>query len=98
MALSAKIPSKNTEPVKPPLVVEQEVEYNNDTVSERVDIVNLTEAIVKFTGTASGEQYIFNGAGAVVSVNILDKDELINKKRGKSCCGGQSGTSVFQLA
>lgn len=66
---------------------------NSDTVS----IVCLLDATVKITGTGTGKQYVFNGAGSVVDVDISDKDEILNKKRGRACCGGESGTSLFAL-
>ena len=55
------------------------------------------DATVKITGTVTGLQYVFRGAGAIVEVDLRDKDELLNKKRGRSCCGGQSGKSIFVL-
>lgn len=76
------------------------VSYNKkaqfDTVSE-VSIQLTIDATVKVTGTVTGQQYVFHGAGAIVQVDSLDKDELLNKKRGRSCCGGQSGKSIFAL-
>lgn len=64
-----------------------------DTVSIQLQI----DATVKITGTVTGLQYVFHGAGAIVEVDLRDKDELLNKKRGRSCCGGQSGKSIFVL-
>ncbi len=71
-----------------------ELTYNSDTVS----IVSLLDARLIVTGTVTGTRYEFAKAGTVVAVNILDKDELLNKKKGRACCGGTSGTAVFQLA
>ena len=83
------------------LVVEEipPVSYNKeefDTVST-VSLQLQIDAIVKVTWTVTGQQYVFHGAGAIVEVDSRDKDELLNKKRGRSCCGGQSGKSVFVL-
>lgn len=74
------------------------VSYNRDidTVS-MVSIQLMIDATVKITGTVTGLQYVFHGAGAIVDVDFKDKDELLNKKRGNSCCGGQSGKSIFAL-
>lgn len=68
--------------------------YNRNTVS----IISLTDATVKITGTVTKKQYVFSGAGSKQDVDIQDKDEILNKKRGRACCGGQSGTSLFELA
>ena len=73
-----------------PVVV---VKYNVDTVS----IVCTIDALVKVTGTVTGNQYIFPRPGQPVDVDIRDKDEILNKKRGRSCCGGISGKSLFVL-
>ena len=80
--------------VKPAVESTGEISYNKDT---QVSIVLMIDATVKVTGTVTGTQYVFVGAGAIQSVNIQDKDELLNKKRGNSCCGGQSGKSIFAL-
>lgn len=64
-----------------------------DTVSIRSTI----DAKVKVTGTVTGTLYIFDGAGAIQPVDIRDKDEILNKKRGRSCCGGLSGKALFEL-
>ena len=64
-----------------------------DTVSIRSTI----DAKVKVTGTATGNLYVFDRAGAIVSVDIRDKDEILNKKRGRACCGGISGKALFEL-
>ena len=75
---------------------EEPVSYNKETFST-VSIRNLLDATVKLTGTVTGQQYVFHGAGAIVEVDSRDKDEILNKKRGRACCGGQSGKSVFEL-
>lgn len=79
---------------KPVLETKPQVSYNKvDTVS----IQCLIDATVKVTGTVTGQQYVFHGAGAIQDVDVRDKDELLNKKRGRSCCGGQSGKSIFAI-
>lgn len=82
--------------VKPAVESTGEISYNKGT-SDTVSIVLMIDATVKVTGTVTGTQYVFVGAGSIQSVNIQDKDELLNKKRGNSCCGGQSGKSIFAL-
>ena len=77
------------------LVEKQEFpKYNQvDTVSIRLMI----DAKVKVTGTVTGNEYVFDKAGSTRNVDIRDKDEILNKKRGRSCCGGTSGKAIFEL-
>lgn len=62
-----------------------------------VKIQSLVDATVKLTGTVSGHQYIFHGAGSTQDVDERDKYEILDKKRGRACCGGDSGKALFQL-
>lgn len=94
MAVTNKIRVKGTNlTLKPALDIEIAEEYNVDTVS----IVCMIDANVLVTGAVTKNEYIFHGAGAVQSVDIRDVDELLNKKRSRACCGGASGTSIFEL-
>ena len=71
-----------------------------DVEEEKVDTVSIRSTIdakTKITVTVTGNLYIFNGAGAVINVDVRDKDELLNKKRGRACCGGISGKALFEL-
>ena len=52
---------------------------------------------VHVTGTVTGNLYIFYGAGGEASVDSRDKDAILNKKRGRACCGGNSFTALFEL-
>ena len=79
--------------LKPDLEKELEEKYTEETVS----ITNLIDGIVEVTGTVTGKKYRFNGAGDSQQVDIQDKDELLNKKSGRACCGGESHTSLFVL-
>ena len=63
---------------------------------ETVKIQCMIDAKVKLIGTATGNTYIFSGAGSVVEVALADKDEILNKKRGRSCCG-KGNNSLFTL-
>ena len=74
-----------------------EKEIKDNYTSETVSITNLIDSIVEVTGTVTGKKYRFNGAGDSQQVDIQDKDELLNKKRGRACCGGDSYASVFVL-
>ena len=72
----------------------EEVPYNSDTVSIR----SLIDGKVRLTGTVTGTVYIWDRAGSITEIDIRDKDEILNKKRGRSCCGGNSGKNLFELA
>lgn len=80
---------------KPNLVIAEEVEtqYNLETVEIRSRI----DGKVRLTGTVTGLVYIWDKAGSTTKVDVRDKDEILNKKRGRSCCGGNSGKSLFEL-
>lgn len=79
--------------LKPDLEKVLEEKYTEETVS----ITNLIDAVVEVTGTVTGKKYRFNGAGDSQPVDIQDKDELLNKKSGRACCGGESHTSLYVL-
>lgn len=79
--------------LKPALEKELKERYTIETVS----ITNLIDGIVEVTGTVTGKKYRFNGAGDSQQVYLQDKDELLNKKRGRACCGGDSYASVFVI-
>jgi hypothetical protein len=83
-------------PTKFPVAEQAEVPYTNivDTVST-VSITSLMDARVLITGTVTGKQYVFSKAGTVVEVDKLDADEILNKKRGRVCCG--KAGNLFQL-
>ena len=71
-----------------------------ETYNSKIDTVfirSLVDAVVKVTGTVTGNVYVFPKAGSKVEVDIRDKDEILNKKRGRACCGGNSGKSLFEL-
>lgn len=93
MEKPTKVRVENKRGVNPDIVFDQTTQYN-DTVSIR----SLLDAVVKVTGRATGNQYIWHHAGDVIDVDIRDKDEILNKRRGRACCGGQSGKALFELA
>lgn len=97
MAQPTKVFNKTYPPVKEEVEVDGAISYNKEAQSDTVSIQLTIDATVKVTGTVTGQQYVFRGAGAIVEVDSQDKDELLNKKRGRSCCGGQSGKSIFVL-
>lgn len=72
-----------------------EVSYN---LSDTVEIRSLMDATVKVTGKVTGTQYVWSRAGDIQTVDNRDKDEILNKKRGRACCGGQSGKALFEIA
>lgn len=94
MAISNKVQNKSAETPVTLAVEKEEPKSYNDTVSIRC----LLDAKVNVTGAVTGQLYVFHGAGSTASVNVLDKDEILNKRKGRSCCGGQSNGILFQLA
>lgn len=92
-ASQAKLKSNSNSVKKLNIEPEVVVKYNTDTVS----IISMIDAEVKVTGTVTGNLYVFPRPGQPVDVDIRDKDEILNKKRGRSCCGGISGKHLFAL-
>jgi hypothetical protein len=100
MAEPNKVQDKTyTPPVKEAVEEVKKVDYTkkSDTVSAFVRIVSLIDARVLITGTVTRTQYEFARAGTVVAVDSRDANEILNKKKGRACCGGESGKSLFQL-
>jgi len=93
MAFTNKIPNKTYSPLEV-LGVDKELEKE---YTSTVNICSLIDAKVIITGTVTKTRYEFAKAGTVVAVDIRDKDEILNKKKGRACCGGQSGKALFQL-
>ena len=95
-----KVPDKTYGGYKPvvevEVAIEPEVKYNTKK-SDTVSIMSLIDARVLITGTVTKTQYEFAKAGTVVAVDSQDADEILNKKKGRACCGGQSGKAIFQL-
>ncbi len=89
----AKLKSNSNSVKKLNIEPEVVVKYNTDTVS----IISMIDAEVKVTGTVTRNLYVFPRPGQPVDVDIRDKDEILNKKRGRSCCGGISGKNLFVL-
>ena len=94
MAYTAKLPNKTDRVIYP-----LEEEKSNDTVSNpvTVKIISLLDAKVKVTGIVTGNLYVWDRAGTAQNVDILDKDDILNKRRGRACCGGNSNTLLFIL-
>lgn len=96
MAGTDKVRVESKQPSIKKLDIDEEKNFFYNEV-ETVSIRSLVDAQVKLTGAVSGKLYIWPHAGAVVVVDFQDKDEILNKKRGRSCCGGQSGKYLFEL-
>jgi hypothetical protein len=60
-------------------------------------IRSMVDAHVKVTGAVTGKLYEFTKAGSIVYVDKQDANDILNKKRGKSCCGTGTGNSLFEL-
>ena len=94
MEKSSKVRVESKQPVNLNIDEEKNFFYNEpDTVTIR----SLVDAQVKLTGAVSGNVYIWPHAGVEIVVDARDKDEILNKKRGRACCGGQSGKALFEL-
>ena len=93
MADTTKVPFKNNR------TTDYSVVEKFDTVSkpETVSIVSLLNAKVKVTGIVTGNLYVWDKAGTALDVDVLDKDDILNKRRGRACCGGNSNTLLFIL-
>lgn len=73
-----------------------------DVSAKQIDIVKaepsttipvrlLKTLTVRVIGGVTGNTYIFNGAGSVVNVDILDLESIRKKNQTHiSCCGGKS--------
>lgn len=80
------------------LGIEKGVSAGYTSKPDTVSIISLIDGNVKITGTVTGNLYIFPRAGTAQDVDVRDKDEILNKKKGRACCGGQSDGILFQLA
>ena len=92
MADTTKVWDKRTSSVEVKVEKTEPVAYN-----ATVSIISLLDARVIVTGTVTKKVYTWERAGTAQLVDLADKDEILNKKRGRACCGGQSGTALFQL-
>lgn len=70
-----------------------------------IQVRSLIDAKVIVEGSVTKIRYIFPSSGSLgineatgqVGIDIRDVDEIINKKRGRACCGGVSGASLFEV-
>lgn len=86
MAKPTTVSDKGTSPI---------ATWSIETRTERIRL--LIDAKVEITGTVTNTKYLFQGAGSIVEVEREDVNEILNKKRGRSCCGGTSGRNIFEL-
>ena len=63
---------------------------------ETVKIILLQPVNMKYTGTVTGQRYIWNGAGSVIEVDV---EELLKKKTRPclTCSGVITATPYFEL-
>ena len=66
---------------------------------EKVKIILLQPVNMKYTGTVTGQRYIWNGAGSVIEVDVEDVEELLKKKTRPclTCSGSNVETPYFEL-
>lgn len=102
MAKSNQVWVKDKYPLnKKDIAYAGEIQYN---FPETVLIRCLIDAQVRIRGTNTGNIYVFSGAGSLgvneitgqEGIDIRDQDEILNKKRGRSCCG-ESYKNLFEL-
>jgi len=75
-------------------LVEEEKEVVKSQQSETVAIVSMRNMKINYTGPVTGKLYVFDGAGAVVDVDVEDA-EIMLAKRGGKCCPGGSGPAPY---
>lgn len=96
MAKHNKMVSNSELVEKEPLADDKEMLYTNSrALLKLVYPVN-----VQVTGRATGKLYRWTSAGQVVSVDLLDLEQLLNMKLGVGgCCGGSSkqANKLFQI-
>lgn len=68
--------------------------------AETKKLVLLIDTKLLIQGSVSGKSYVFNGAGSIVDVDILDVEDLLQKRQGgRQCCGGtEFGNRAFELS
>ena len=66
---------------------------------EKVKIILLQPVNMKYTGTVTGQRYLWNGAGSVTEVDKEDVEELLKKKTRPclTCSGSNVETPYFEL-
>ena len=62
---------------------------------ETVKIISQRNMKINYTGKVSGKLYVFDGAGAVVNVNVEDADIMLAKRGGQCCEGSSSGPAPY---
>lgn len=79
------------------LDIQAPITYNNS--EQRTAVVCIYPATVVRDGQITGEHYVWNGAGSVVSVRTEDVPELLSLRLGATgCCGATAGgNQLFQL-
>ena len=96
MESTSKVWKSDKQSVKKELPIEDNdnTAYNSPVT---VTILSKVDALVKYYGKVTGTLYVWPRAGSTQTVDARDKDEILNKKRGRACCGGQAGTALFEI-
>lgn len=53
-----------------------------------IELRNLYPSIIKGYGKVTGNEYIWNGAGTVVKVDVRDAPDFLERLLPPTCCGG----------
>lgn len=65
---------------------------------ETVPVMLMKSMILKMTGKVTGKEYIFNGGGSIVDIDVRDMENLLeNNKPIPSCCGSYSSPNFEVL-
>jgi len=68
-------------------VEEEEKKSKKSPRSETVRLVLLRDLKLNYIGPATEKEYVFNGAGSVLPVDVEDA-RIMQEKHGGSCCEG----------
>ena len=72
------------------------VAYNQSVAVNRENLQLKFPAMVTRIGLVSGEQYVWDGAGSIVSVLTEDVEQLLQLKIGDGACCGGSPNFLFE--
>ena len=64
--------------------------YNSNIETKTVYIQSVFDARLLYTGQVSGKQYVWNKAGDICEVDMLDSEILLAKRMGGTGCCGNS--------
>jgi hypothetical protein len=60
-------------------------------------LVLLKDLTLKVKGPVTDTEYVFNGAGSVVDVDVRDVPAMLDKISSHGCCGSHGASAYFTL-